>query len=244
MRKQCKIIEDLLPLYHDGVCSEESRELVDEHLAQCEDCRKSLEQIDSELLSPTAKDSDIDLLKSLTKKIILRQRKALIKGIVITLSFILAIFLYNTILWYAQEYTYYAPFTEGLAQVAPDPTPGTVLFYQKTDDTYIYTVTLPNFLSRDGDVRINRKDTGGGQVYDARISQSGYIEHAFHINILCKEPDEYDYFVIDGDLSLSQWYYRHKSDSDIAQIQTELEEHREELQALIDAAKAMWPFLQ
>ena len=158
MNKQCKIIEDLLPLYHDGVCSEESREMVDEHLAQCEDCRKLLEQIDGELLSPTAKDSDVDHLKSLAKKIILRQRKALMKGFAITLAFVLAIFLYNTILWYAQEYSYYTPFTEGLTQIPPDPPPGTVRFYQKMDDTYSFSVVVPNFLSREGYVRIEHMD--------------------------------------------------------------------------------------
>ena len=31
----CKIIQDLLPLYCDRVCSEESAQLVEEHLADC-----------------------------------------------------------------------------------------------------------------------------------------------------------------------------------------------------------------
>ena len=39
----CKIIIDLLPLYYDDVVSEESRELVDDHLKTCEECRKVLE---------------------------------------------------------------------------------------------------------------------------------------------------------------------------------------------------------
>lgn len=244
MSKQCKIIEDLLPLYHDGVCSEESREMVDEHLAQCEDCRKSLELIDGELLSPTAEDSDVDLLKSLTKKIILRQRKALMKGFAITLAFVLAIFLYNTILWYAQEYSYYTPFTEGLTQIPPDPPPETVRFYQKMDDTYSFSVVVPNFLSREGYVRIKRNDQSGRNFFEVRIRQTGYTEHAFHVSILCKEPDIYHLFAIDSDLTLNQWYYRHKSDSEKAQIQAELDEHREEIQDMIDAAKAVWPFLK
>ncbi|BDF33816.1 hypothetical protein CE91St62_18820 [Lachnospiraceae bacterium] len=36
----CNIIQDLLPLYLDDACSKESRELVEEHLAQCAICRK------------------------------------------------------------------------------------------------------------------------------------------------------------------------------------------------------------
>ena len=38
----CGIIQDLLPLYHDGVCSPESRTEVEEHLKTCPDCRAAL----------------------------------------------------------------------------------------------------------------------------------------------------------------------------------------------------------
>lgn len=36
----CNIIRDLLPLYVDGVCSVESRELVEDHLARCPACAR------------------------------------------------------------------------------------------------------------------------------------------------------------------------------------------------------------
>lgn len=36
----CRIIEDLLPLYLEDACSEESRRAVEEHLWTCEKCRK------------------------------------------------------------------------------------------------------------------------------------------------------------------------------------------------------------
>ena len=45
MKLNCKVIEDLLPLYLDEVCSEESRKLVEEHLSECEVCRKLVESI-------------------------------------------------------------------------------------------------------------------------------------------------------------------------------------------------------
>ena len=40
MKIDCKIIEDLVPLYLDEVCSEESRKAVDTHIEKCENCRK------------------------------------------------------------------------------------------------------------------------------------------------------------------------------------------------------------
>lgn len=47
METKCNVIRDLLPLYADQICSEESRELVDGHLAQCGDCSALLEQMRS-----------------------------------------------------------------------------------------------------------------------------------------------------------------------------------------------------
>lgn len=45
MNYPCKLIQDLLPLYHDGVCSAESREIIAEHLSDCAECSKALKEI-------------------------------------------------------------------------------------------------------------------------------------------------------------------------------------------------------
>ena len=37
---RCEIIQDLIPSYVDGVCSEATRECVEEHMESCEGCRK------------------------------------------------------------------------------------------------------------------------------------------------------------------------------------------------------------
>ena len=49
MKNDCEVVRDLLPLYHDGVCSPKSRELIEEHLRECEACRKELEEIKKEI---------------------------------------------------------------------------------------------------------------------------------------------------------------------------------------------------
>ena len=36
----CKVIEDLIPLYCEGLCSDETRALVDAHIKDCDACRK------------------------------------------------------------------------------------------------------------------------------------------------------------------------------------------------------------
>ena len=45
MSKQCEIVQDLLPLYVDGVCSEASAELVKGHVEACEACRTVYEKL-------------------------------------------------------------------------------------------------------------------------------------------------------------------------------------------------------
>ncbi len=44
----CEVIRDLLPLYHDGVCSEESAKLVETHLQSCPQCREEWKQMQEE----------------------------------------------------------------------------------------------------------------------------------------------------------------------------------------------------
>lgn len=61
MRLSCEMIQDLLPLYCDGVCSEESRRAVEEHLQDCEACRDDMRFMEEDIkVSPAqAKDEKI-----------------------------------------------------------------------------------------------------------------------------------------------------------------------------------------
>lgn len=45
MKISCDIIKDLLPLYHDNVCSTDSRKLIEEHLENCEECKSELKNM-------------------------------------------------------------------------------------------------------------------------------------------------------------------------------------------------------
>lgn len=88
MKLSCDVIQDLLPLYHDGVCSEESKEIVEEHIGTCADCREMLRGLREE----TAPDS-IDTarpLVSIRMKWNKQKRKAVFKSVaIVTLVFTL-----------------------------------------------------------------------------------------------------------------------------------------------------------
>ena len=42
MKLSCDVINDLLPLYHDEVCSEATKKIVEEHLKECQTYRKRI----------------------------------------------------------------------------------------------------------------------------------------------------------------------------------------------------------
>lgn len=45
----CNVIEDLLPLYADGICSEDTRTIIEHHIALCPECREKLEAMTAKL---------------------------------------------------------------------------------------------------------------------------------------------------------------------------------------------------
>lgn len=45
MKISCGVAGDLLPLYVDGCCSEESSALLTEHLGECQKCREKWERM-------------------------------------------------------------------------------------------------------------------------------------------------------------------------------------------------------
>lgn len=49
MNISCNVIKDLLPLYHDEVCSKESADLVERHVETCESCKEELDKYKIEI---------------------------------------------------------------------------------------------------------------------------------------------------------------------------------------------------
>ena len=72
MQYECEMIADLLPLYIDGVCSPASKRAVEEHLAECPDCRNTLEKLnnhfDDETLRKAFKENRLNNNKRCCRK--------------------------------------------------------------------------------------------------------------------------------------------------------------------------------
>lgn len=48
MNMKCNVARDLLPLYFDGLCSEETKKQLEEHVEQCEECRELRRSLEAE----------------------------------------------------------------------------------------------------------------------------------------------------------------------------------------------------
>ena len=67
MKLPCKVIEDMLPMYYDKVCSEESAALVEEHLRSCPRCAQMLADLGAEIEIPEQKVDDVKPLRKIQK---------------------------------------------------------------------------------------------------------------------------------------------------------------------------------
>lgn len=86
MNISCEIIKDLLPLYHDGVCSDDSKKLIEEHLAHCEICSKELKAMENDFIAENKQNlSEAEVVKKLSK----RWRKGMIKSALKSILFTL-----------------------------------------------------------------------------------------------------------------------------------------------------------
>ena len=68
----CKIIEDILPLYVDGLLQEETAELVKKHLATCPACAKMEKQLKAAIPAPPQKPEGQNRLRRVKRKVQLR----------------------------------------------------------------------------------------------------------------------------------------------------------------------------
>ncbi len=66
MKLSCEVIKDLLPLYYDQVCSEESGSLVEEHLVQCPQCTLELQKLELDLEEPSVSKGEVNAMKRIS----------------------------------------------------------------------------------------------------------------------------------------------------------------------------------
>ena len=89
MKTDCDVIRDLLPLYEDEVCSEKSRDLVREHLEECQACLELLNQLHETEIENELKEEKVSVIEYGTRRF---RRRFVMIGFLIALFFMIIIF--------------------------------------------------------------------------------------------------------------------------------------------------------
>ncbi|MBQ9948162.1 MAG: zf-HC2 domain-containing protein [Oscillospiraceae bacterium] len=89
----CAIIQDLLALYHDGVCSEDSRQAVEQHLSECEKCSGMAKLLQNTELESSISEQAGGVLKRHGKK----QRRTIVIIISVALIALAAVLFFGVI---------------------------------------------------------------------------------------------------------------------------------------------------
>ncbi|MCL2048489.1 MAG: zf-HC2 domain-containing protein [Defluviitaleaceae bacterium] len=90
----CATIRDLLPLYVDGILSQESKALISGHLATCEDCKAELDKMQSELVKLPSNDGGkfdggkFDVLRTIKKKLFRQKVLVALGACAVTLALV------------------------------------------------------------------------------------------------------------------------------------------------------------
>ena len=90
MKVPCSVIRDLLPLYHDSVCSPESCTLVEEHLKDCEACQEEFHKLEESSLPQAVKEEEEHKSQGL-KKVKRTLRRRWVKVVAIAMVAVIAL---------------------------------------------------------------------------------------------------------------------------------------------------------
>lgn len=118
MKISCNVVQDLMQPYAEGILSDDSIKLVDEHVSECEGCREKLEEISSinqnldgiirseEKLTGTDYNEDAVTFKEFRKWINFHRAIAIIVTLAVTVTICFGA------VYYAEVHQSYIPFEE------------------------------------------------------------------------------------------------------------------------------------
>lgn len=112
MKQDCSIVQDLLPLYVEGMVRDETEAFVQEHLAGCPECQTEYERLrePSALEGPTAQEKNDVPLRLVKRKLVMKRlQTALLAGVLVAVVLLSAFAIGST--------HQYFPYAEDLLEV-------------------------------------------------------------------------------------------------------------------------------
>lgn len=131
MRNECSIIRDLLPLYAENMVSSDTAAFIEEHLKDCETCRKEYERTKEP--QPTKEISHAVPLLKLSRKMKIRK----IQTIALTAIFVTALFVSA---FAVLDAPIYLPYSEGIVTVEQFGDKGMLLTFDEKVTDFDYMI--------------------------------------------------------------------------------------------------------
>lgn len=104
-KRDCKIVQDLLPNYIEKLTDEVTNEFIEKHIATCKECRAILRDMNGEVkLEHIDQDNEIKYLKGVNKRV--KMTIAIISLIVIIIASSVSIYIYNKSKIQVSNYTF------------------------------------------------------------------------------------------------------------------------------------------
>ena len=224
----CNVIVDLLPLYKEDICSEETKDIVEEHIRGCEDCRLLCENMTVPEIKAKEAPTERETFKKVGKKL---KRGKLYRRILI---FLFAAFAAVNVAWLKLKFFPYKDFAFGMAEYYTDDGK----LYQESDGKYYYNVVMPNYLEFfRGDLYIWKSGNYNEKKYiELRIIPRIIGDNKYAVTI---KNDSGVYGVaITKELEFDPSAYKaHDNDEKMKKL---LEENRDEIEELMQAARDKW----
>lgn len=165
MNLPCKVVEDLLPMYFDGLCSVESATLVEEHLKTCPACSHVLVQLQTEFEVSEKIVDDMKPLAAIQEKWQKSKRSNFKKGIGITLAALFAVVTVLSGVWYYSYGKIFYNMARSMEPVTEGDTSISGANYKRELEDYRIDLWLPKIFSNDGYARVDGGDGLGLFLY-------------------------------------------------------------------------------
>ena len=236
MKVSCKIIEDMLPIYYDEVCSLESATLIEEHLKECPQCRQVLANLHSEIEISEKPVDDLKPLENIEKKWKKSKRTYIRRGIFITLTALLLVIILLTGIWYFSYGKYWYQLTDVMEQITKEDKAFTSSDYILEKDSYRFDVSMPVFLSDSGFARVMDDEglvmflyprSGGSYTFWLYITDQNNESHSVYLKSnLTPDFDNHQFPA--------------RSESEKQKIKQLLIDKNEDVVSMLEEIQALW----
>ena len=236
MKLSCKVIEDMLPMYYDGVCSDESATLVEEHLKECPQCSRVLADLRSDIDIPEKTVDDLKPLESIQKKWKKRKWTYIRRGICSTLAALLLVTAVLTGIWYFRYAKYYYQMTETMDKTTKEDKFFTSSDYTTEKNGYRFEVWLPIILSNSGFARVMDEN---GLVMFIYPEVGG--SYSFWLYITDQDNESYSvYLKSDMSPDFENHPFPVRSESEKQKITQLLMDKNEDLLSMLEEVRLFW----